>query len=161
MRSALGDGGCEGGNEGGWSETVGHRQDRGRHVNWGKKTITDDEIVARYTRHNRKVFKNRCHFGGLMINSLSFASDSGLKVCGPGLDGELVQSIGLNHSVEREVVSFQGCGAGINGLRLASQVCKEAHRCLVDTNVLVIHAWTHFALTLPLDLIWSLEMFPR
>ncbi|CAM9366673.1 unnamed protein product [Ectocarpus sp. 4 AP-2014] len=42
-------------------------------------------------------------------------------VCGPGLDGELVKSIGLNHSVEREVVSFQGCGAGINGLRLASQ----------------------------------------
>ena len=44
------------------------------------------------------------------------------QVCGPGLDGELVRSIGLNHSVEREVVSFQGCGAGINGLRLASQV---------------------------------------
>lgn len=43
------------------------------------------------------------------------------QVCGPGLDGELVKSIGLNHSVEREVVSFQGCGAGINGLRLASQ----------------------------------------
>lgn len=42
-------------------------------------------------------------------------------MCGPGLDGELVKSIGLNHSVEREVVSFQGCGAGINGLRLASQ----------------------------------------
>lgn len=33
----------------------------------------------------------------------------------------MVKSIGLNHSVEREVVSFQGCGAGINGLRLASQ----------------------------------------
>lgn len=32
-----------------------------------------------------------------------------------------MKSIGLNHSVEREVVSFQGCGAGINGLRLASQ----------------------------------------
>ncbi|CAN0479644.1 unnamed protein product, partial [Laminaria digitata] len=39
----------------------------------------------------------------------------------PGLDGELVKSIGLNHSVEREAVYFQGCGAGINGLRLASQ----------------------------------------
>ncbi|CAN0564899.1 unnamed protein product, partial [Laminaria digitata] len=43
-------------------------------------------------------------------------------VCGPGLDGELVKSIGLKHSVEREAVYFQGCGAGINGLRLASQV---------------------------------------
>ncbi|CAN0477138.1 unnamed protein product, partial [Hapterophycus canaliculatus] len=42
-------------------------------------------------------------------------------VCGPGLDGDLVKSIGLNHSVEREAVSFQGCGAGINGLRLASR----------------------------------------
>ena len=45
-----------------------------------------------------------------------------LQVCGPGLDGELVKSIGLKQSVEREAVSFQGCGAGINGLRLASQV---------------------------------------
>lgn len=44
------------------------------------------------------------------------------QVVGRGLDSELVRAIGLSDSVEREVVSFQGCGAGINGLRLASQV---------------------------------------
>lgn len=49
------------------------------------------------------------------------------------------------------MVSFQGCGAGINGLRLASQVCKYVQRCLVVTNilVLVIHEWIYFALPLP------------
>lgn len=62
-------------------------------------------------------------------------------VCGPGLDGELVRSIGLHHSVEREVVSFQGCGAGINGLRLACQVRTWSMADRVVSLFLAYESW--------------------
>ncbi|CAM9891654.1 unnamed protein product, partial [Choristocarpus tenellus] len=40
---------------------------------------------------------------------------------GMRLDRDLAKAIGLRDGVDRELVTFQGCGASINGLRLASQ----------------------------------------
>ncbi len=43
----------------------------------------------------------------------------------PGLDIELVARLGLDTSVERTIVGFMGCYAGINGLRLARHIVRS------------------------------------
>ncbi len=43
----------------------------------------------------------------------------------PGLDLELVERCGLNPSVERTVVGFMGCYAGINALKLARHIIRS------------------------------------
>ncbi len=43
----------------------------------------------------------------------------------PGLDIELVARLGLDPSVERTIVGFMGCYAGINGLRLARHIVRS------------------------------------
>jgi alpha-pyrone synthase len=43
----------------------------------------------------------------------------------PGLDLELVERCGLNPSVERTVVGFMGCYAGINALKLSRHIVRS------------------------------------
>lgn len=43
----------------------------------------------------------------------------------PGLDLQLVERCGLDPSVERTVVGFMGCYAGINGLKLARHIVRS------------------------------------
>ena len=43
----------------------------------------------------------------------------------PGIDLEVVQHYGLNPSVERTVVGFMGCYAGINALKLARHIVRS------------------------------------
>jgi alpha-pyrone synthase len=43
----------------------------------------------------------------------------------PGLDLQLVERLGLDSSVERTVVGFMGCYAGINALRLARHIVRS------------------------------------
>jgi len=39
---------------------------------------------------------------------------------GPGLDCELIKSLGLDRSVDRSLIGFMGCAAAINGFRVAN-----------------------------------------
>lgn len=42
----------------------------------------------------------------------------------PGLDHALIQSLGLNGTVQRVHVGFMGCHAMVNGLRVAQAICQ-------------------------------------
>lgn len=56
------------------------------------------------------------------ITHLVTISCTGMQA--PGLDIALVQELGLNSSVNRTCVYFMGCYAAINGLKLASSICR-------------------------------------
>jgi predicted naringenin-chalcone synthase len=63
-------------------------------------------------------------------------------VYAPGLDLELVQHLGLNPSVERTMVSFMGCYAAINALKLARHIVRsepEALVLLVNLELCTLH----------------------
>ena len=63
-------------------------------------------------------------------------------VYAPGLDLELVQHLGLNPSVERTMVSFMGCYAAINALKLARHIVRsepEAHVLLLNLELCTLH----------------------
>lgn len=49
----------------------------------------------------------------------------------PGLDLQLVARLGLDPSVERTIVGFMGCYAGINALRLARHIVRSEPRARV------------------------------
>ena len=50
----------------------------------------------------------------------------------PGVDGSLIQSLGLNPQVSRTNVGFMGCHGAFNGLRIASSLVRgTAERALV------------------------------
>jgi predicted naringenin-chalcone synthase len=60
----------------------------------------------------------------------------------PGLDLELVERCGLNPSVERTVVGFMGCYAGINALKLARHIVRsdpEARVLLLSLELCTLH----------------------
>lgn len=42
----------------------------------------------------------------------------------PGLDIDLVKTLGLSPNVQRTIVGFMGCHAAFNGLRLADSICR-------------------------------------
>jgi alpha-pyrone synthase len=52
----------------------------------------------------------------------------------PGLDIELVLDLGLKSSVNRSAVTFMGCYAAFNGLKLADAICRSD----INANVLVV-----------------------
>lgn len=51
----------------------------------------------------------------------------------PGLDLELVERCGLNPSVERAVIGFMGCYAGINALKMARHIVRSEPEARVLT----------------------------
>lgn len=60
----------------------------------------------------------------------------------PGLDIDLVKSLGLSSSVQRLCINFMGCYAAFNGLKLADTYCKadpDAHVLVVCTELCSIH----------------------
>ncbi len=60
----------------------------------------------------------------------------------PGLDLELVERCGLNPSVERTVVGFMGCYAGINALKLSRHIVRsdpEARVLLLSLELCTLH----------------------
>ena len=60
----------------------------------------------------------------------------------PGLDLELVERCGLNPSVERTVVGFMGCYAGINALKLARHIVRsdpKARVLLLSLELCTLH----------------------
>jgi alpha-pyrone synthase len=60
----------------------------------------------------------------------------------PGLDLELVERCGLSPSVERTVVGFMGCYAGINALKLARHIVRsepKARVLLLSLELCTLH----------------------
>ena len=60
----------------------------------------------------------------------------------PGLDLELVATLGLNSSVERTLVGFMGCYAAFNALKLARHIVRsepEARVLLVNVELCTLH----------------------
>lgn len=52
------------------------------------------------------------------ISKLVVVSSTGFS--GPGLDCELIKSLGLPRSVDRTLIGFMGCAAALYGLRVSS-----------------------------------------
>lgn len=60
----------------------------------------------------------------------------------PGLDIDLVKSLGLSSSVQRMCINFMGCYAAFNGLKLADTYCQanaDARVLVVCTELCSIH----------------------
>jgi predicted naringenin-chalcone synthase len=49
----------------------------------------------------------------------------------PGLDIQLVESLGLNRNVERTCINFMGCYAGINALKVAYHIARSQPESIV------------------------------
>jgi len=49
----------------------------------------------------------------------------------PGIDLDIVQSLGLSHSVNRTCVNFMGCYAAFSGLKVADSICKADKNAVV------------------------------
>jgi predicted naringenin-chalcone synthase len=49
----------------------------------------------------------------------------------PGLDIQLVESLGLNRNVERTCINFMGCYAGINALKVAFHIARSQPEAVV------------------------------
>jgi predicted naringenin-chalcone synthase len=67
------------------------------------------------------------------ITHLIVASCTGFTA--PGLDFQLMQTLGLNESTERTIVGFMGCFAAVNALKLA----RHTVRSEPDATVLVVN----------------------
>jgi alpha-pyrone synthase len=56
------------------------------------------------------------------IHKLVVVSSTGFL--GPGLDCELIKSLGLSRAVDRSLIGFMGCAAAMNGFRIANDYVK-------------------------------------
>mmetsp|Transcript_24690 Transcript_24690/g.32223 ORF Transcript_24690/g.32223 Transcript_24690/m.32223 type:complete len:411 (-) Transcript_24690:365-1597(-) len=88
------------------------------------------------------------------ITKLVVVSSTGFL--GPGLDCELIKSLGLSRGVDRSLIGFMGCAAAMNGFRIANDYVKvnpgkKALLCCVElssphttfndeTNDAILHA---------------------
>jgi len=70
-------------------------------------------------------------FDRTRISHLVVASCTGFNA--PGLDVDLIASLGLRRSVARTLVGFQGCHAGLTCLRLADEISRADEDALVLT----------------------------
>lgn len=60
----------------------------------------------------------------------------------PGLDIEIVESLGLKPSVERICINFMGCYGAFNALKVADYICKgqpKANVLIVDVELCTLH----------------------
>ncbi len=60
----------------------------------------------------------------------------------PGLDIQLVESLGLSHNVHRAGINFMGCYAAVNALKVAEAFCrteKPANVLVVCTELCTLH----------------------
>ncbi|MDF3077157.1 MAG: type polyketide synthase [Sphingobacteriaceae bacterium] len=60
----------------------------------------------------------------------------------PGLDIDLVLSLGLNKSIERTCINFMGCYGAFNALKMADYICRAdagAKVLIVDVELCTLH----------------------
>uniref|UniRef100_A0A7S3NPW3 Chalcone synthase n=1 Tax=Aureoumbra lagunensis TaxID=44058 RepID=A0A7S3NPW3_9STRA len=72
-----------------------------------------------------------------LIGKLVVVSSTGFL--GPGLDCELIKTLGLSRSVDRSLIGFMGCAAAMNGFRVANDYAvanpgKLALMCCVEIS---------------------------
>ena len=65
------------------------------------------------------------------IDHLIYVSCTGMQA--PGIDIELVKSLGLRKNVDRTAINFMGCYAAFTALKLAKSICNSS-----DSKVLII-----------------------
>jgi predicted naringenin-chalcone synthase len=78
------------------------------------------------------------------ITHLITVSCTGMSA--PGLDLQLVELLGLPHTVFRTSVNFMGCYAAVHALKLADALCrseKGAHVLIVCTELCTLHFQRH------------------
>lgn len=68
-------------------------------------------------------FSNLDSFDVSSVTHLITFSCTGMYA--PGIDIQLVESIGLNRNVERTCINFMGCYAGINALKVAHHIARS------------------------------------
>ena len=76
----------------------------------------------------------------LDITHLIVASCTGFTA--PGLDQQLIERLGLNPSIERTLVSFMGCSAAVNALKLARHIIRSEPRArvlIVNLELCTLH----------------------
>ncbi len=83
-------------------------------------------------------------FDRTRISHLVVASCTGFNA--PGLDVDLIASLGLRRSVARTLVGFQGCHAGLTCLRLADEISRADEDALVLVVCLEL-CTLHFQIT--------------
>jgi predicted naringenin-chalcone synthase len=74
------------------------------------------------------------------ITHLIVASCTGFTA--PGLDQQLIERLGLNSSIERTLVSFMGCAAAVNALKLARHIVRSEPRArvlVVNLEICTLH----------------------
>ncbi len=60
----------------------------------------------------------------------------------PGIDIELIERLGLSHSVQRTSINFMGCYASFNALKVADAICKSypnAKVLIVGVELCTLH----------------------
>ena len=83
---------------------------------------------------------DQTHLSPKEITHLITISCTGMYA--PGLDIDLVHSLGLSTSIERTSINFMGCYAAFNGLKMAQHIGKsvpDAKVLIVATELCTIH----------------------
>lgn len=60
----------------------------------------------------------------------------------PGLDIEIIASLGLNTTIQRTAINFMGCYGAFNGLKMADTICKanpQAKVLMLSVELCTIH----------------------
>ncbi|MGI4019879.1 MAG: type III polyketide synthase [Janthinobacterium lividum] len=60
----------------------------------------------------------------------------------PGIDIDLIETLGLNRNIERTCINFMGCYGSINALKIADSICKsnpEAKVLVVSIELCTLH----------------------
>lgn len=92
-------------------------------------------------------FSSLINFNKEGITHLITVSCTGMFA--PGLDVELVQSLGLTQSLQRIAINFMGCYGLFNGMKVAQAICKgdkNAKVLLVSVEMCTIHFQKKFDL---------------
>jgi alpha-pyrone synthase len=74
------------------------------------------------------------------VSKLIVVSSTGFL--GPGLDCELIRSLGLSRAVDRSLIGFMGCAAAMNGFRIANDFVKcnpGKHALMVCIEISSVH----------------------
>lgn len=99
--------------------------------------------MARYDAHATEVAGKAVRDLGIPVEGVTHllvTSCTGLSA--PGVDLQLIDMLGLSRSVERTLIGFMGCYAGITALRLARQIVRGEPRArvlIVSVELCTLH----------------------
>ncbi len=109
--------------------TEAFRQEFYKHRSDSQNGPTTSARMAAYEQHASSLLEPACrnavNAAGIQaadIRNLITVSCTGF--CSPGIDHQLMTSLGLSPSVQRTHVGFMGCHGMINGLRTADQIVR-------------------------------------